>query len=461
MKFRLFLLICFLSTGFSVSVQAVSLPAIFGSHMVLQQNSNVQLRGWGKPLEKITITTSWSSDTLRTEADNQANWSLMLNTPEAGGPYTIKVEGYNTLVLEDVLIGEVWLLSGQSNMEWTPRGGLKGGEEEVKNANNQQLRLFVVTHRTASSPNYDVDGHWMVCSPETVMDFSAVGFFFGNRLQQQLECPIGLICSAWGGTPVEVWMPQDEIQQNDRLREGAAKLKPVPWGPIEPGRTYNAMIAPLMPLPLAGTLWYQGEANTENPATYEAMLKTMIHSWRAGFGSEFPFYFAQIAPWNGYGGDSGVEIRDAQRRVMAEPGTGMVVVSDVGDTIDIHPRNKVAVGERFANLALNRTYGRTDLTYSGPLFSGFHVEKNKVTVNFDFAQGLKATGPLNQFEVAGADGKWYPAKASIKNETVVLSSSKVKQPVQVRYAWKNSTVPELFNGAGLPASSFTSVDWIK
>lgn len=455
------LLLAVLFLGLLPVGMAVSLPAIFGSHMVLQQNSSVELRGWGKPLEKITVTNSWNSDTLRTEVNNQANWNLTLDTPDAGGPYTVKVEGYNSLVLEDVLIGEVWLLSGQSNMEWTPRAGLKGGEDEVKNATNQQLRLFVVTHRTASNPNYDVDGHWMICTPQTVMDFSAVGFFFGNRLQHQLQTPVGLICSAWGGTPVEVWTPQNEIAQNARLNEGAAQLKPVPWGPVEPGRAYNAMIAPLMPLPLAGALWYQGEANTENSDTYEAMLKTMIRSWRIGFAREFPFFLAQIASLRGYPGESGVEIRDAQRRVLAEPQTGMVVVSDVGDTTDIHPRNKVAVGERFANLALNRCYGRTDLPESGPLYKGFQIEKDKVFVRFDFAQGLNATGSLTQFELAGADGNWYPAKAEIKKETVVLSSPKVEQPIQVRYAWKNAAVPELFNAAGLPASSFSSVDWMK
>lgn len=453
--------LCLLPLFAGLQVQAVSLPAVFGSHMVLQQNATVQIRGWGKPFEKITLTTGWNSDTLRTVADNQANWALALNTPAAGGPYSIRIEGYNTLVLDDVLIGEVWLLSGQSNMEWTPRAGLKGGEDEVKNARNRQLRLFVVTHRTASSPNYDIDGRWMVCSPEAVMDFSAVGFFFGNRLQEQLQQPVGLVCSAWGGTPVEAWTPADSILTNDRMRAGAEKLKPVPWGPVEPGRLYNAMIAPMMPLPLAGMLWYQGEGNTENPDTYEQSLKTMIRAWRAGFGSAFAFYFAQIAPLRGYPGESGVEIRDAQRRVLSEPNTGMVVTADVGDTLDIHPRNKVAVGNRLADLALNRTYGKKEFAASGPLFAGFKVEKQKVIVWFDEAEGLHATAPLTGFEVAGADGVWHRAKAEIKNNTVVLVCSRVKEPLQVRFDWKNACFPALYNAAGLPASSFTSVAWMK
>ncbi|WP_163710035.1 sialate O-acetylesterase [Mangrovibacterium lignilyticum] len=461
MNIKIFSLSCILLLCLSLFSQAVSLPAIYGDHMVMQQNSKIKIWGWGKPQEKISITTSWSTDTLKTEVDNQANWSLMMETPEAGGPYSFTVQGYNTLQIEDVLIGEVWLLSGQSNMEWSPRGGLKGGEKEVKEASNPELRLFIVEHRTSSCPAYDVDGHWMVCSPESVMDFSAVGFFFGRQLQEQLDQPVGLICSAWGGTPVEVWTPKDEIVQNENLREGAAKLEPVPWGPVEPGRAYNAMIAPLMPFNIAGALWYQGEANTANPDTYEAMLKTMIRSWRVGFGIEFPFYLAQIAPYNGYGGDTGVKIRDAQRRVLSEPKTGMVVVADVGDTVDIHPRNKIDVGHRFANLALNQAYGMSNLAYSSPLFSGFKVEKGKAIVAFEHSEGLYAKDDLTQFEIAGNDGEWYPAKAKVKNETVVLSNPKVEAPVNIRYAWGNACVPKLFNGADLPASSFTTVDWNK
>ena len=461
MKFKFFSLSCVFFIGHSMLTQAVSLPAIFSDHMVLQQNTEIKFRGWGKPQEKITLTTSWNSDTLRTESDSQANWSLVVKTPGAGGPYTIKVEGYNILQIQDVLIGEVWLLSGQSNMEMSPRAGITGGDEAMRNAGHPDLRLFVVTHRTASFPNYDVDGHWMVCSPETMLDFSAVGYFFGTRLNKLLRCPVGLICSAWGGTPIEVWMPRDEILQNDKLRKGAEKLTPVPWGPVEPGRAYNAMIAPLMPFSIAGVLWYQGEANTVNPDTYTAMLKTLIRSWRVGFGDEFPFYFVQIAPYNDYSGDTGVKIRDAQRRVLSEPETGMVVVADIGDTTNIHPKNKKDVGDRLANLALNQTYGMTELPYSGPLYSGFKVEKGKAIVSFEYCAGLAAHGDLTQFEIAGDDGIWHRAKAQIRREMVVLSSSVVANPVNIRYAWGNASIPDLYNGVQLPASSFTSENWSK
>nr|WP_321452680.1 sialate O-acetylesterase [uncultured Carboxylicivirga sp.] len=446
-----------LSALFSTTMLAnVSVPAVFANHMVLQQQSNVKLWGWGKPQEKVTVTVGWNTDTLKAEVDNQGHWLVELQTPKAGGPYEIKMQGYNTVILHDIMIGEVWLLSGQSNMEWTTRGGIIGKEEAVKQADLPNVRLFTVTPRTALNPTHDVSGEWNVCTPETMLDFSSVGYFFGKKLQENLDVPIGLICSSWGGTPIEVWMSEDVINSDPQLLKSAQSLDPVPWGPVEPGRAYNAMIAPMIPFNFAGVLWYQGEANTANPSTYTEMLQTLIKSWRKDFDKDLPFYFAQIAPWKDYGGTTGVEIRNAQRRALSLDNTGMVVTSDIGDTLDIHPKNKKDVGLRFANMALNKTYGKTDLPIYGPLFSSYEVKGGKVTVLFDYADGLKVKGnALSQFEIKDEEGNWHSAKAKVRKNAIVLSS-KVKLPQAVRFAWSNAATPGLFNQDGLPASCFNT-----
>jgi len=435
----------------------LSVPAIWGDHMVLQQNAEVKIHGWGHPTEKVIITTSWSVDTVRTEVDNHANWSTVLHTPEAGGPHTIKIEGYNTLQIEDVLVGELWLLSGQSNMEWTTGAGIIGGDEAIEKARNNEIRFFEVTNRTADYPTYDVNGHWEVCTPETMPNFSAIGYFFGEKLQDNLKIPVGLISSSWGGTPIETWIPSDSIFNNEELFEASKLLKEYPWAPIDPGVCYNAMIAPLMPLAIAGVLWYQGEANTDNPGSYTNMLSVMVESWRKGFQCDFTFCFAQIAPLAGYEPEAGVKVRDAQRRALSIPNSGMIVLSDIGDTTDIHPKNKIPAGQRFADLVLNKTYGMKEFPASGPLFSDYRVDGKKVIVSFDYNNGLYINGKeLTLFELAGVDGVWYPAKAAIKKNQVIVSSSEVKEPVDVRYAWSNPATPKLFNSWGLPTSCFTS-----
>lgn len=440
----------------------VSLPAIFGDHMLLQQNAEITLWGWAKPMEKIIVTTSWSTDTFRTEGDNQANWSLRIKTPAAGGPHFMKVQGYNTIEINDILIGEVWLLSGQSNMEWSARLGIEKADEAVKQANQNQIRFFSVTHRTAGTPNYDLDGRWVVCSPESMIDFSAVGYFFGKNIHEILKVPVGLINASWGGTPIEVWTPEPEILQNLRLLEASKAIGEMKWSPREPGRVFNAMIAPLMNFRIAGVLWYQGETNTANPETYTEMMQVLIESWRKGFQNDFPFYYAQIAPWNQYGPFSGAKLREAQRHALKIPKTGMIVVSDIGDTIDIHPRNKHDVGLRFAHLALNQHYGLEKYPSSGPLYQSHSTEGNKLMIEFSHANGLHAKGKtVNFFEIAGADGIWYPAKATITGNRVILSSVKVKNPVNARFAWSNTASPDLFNGDGLPASCFTTEAWQK
>jgi sialate O-acetylesterase len=287
--------------------------------------------------------------------------------------------------------------------------------------------------------------------------FSAIGYFFGKKLNKELGAPVGVINSSWGGTPAEAWMPEEVIKNDDYLKEAAALQKPVPWGPVESGRIYNSMINPLIPFRIAGVLWYQGEANTLNAYAYTDMLAALIYTWRDMWGYEFPFYFAQIAPYR-YGKPlEGVLVREAQRRVLDVPNTGMVVLSDIGDTTNIHPKNKQDAAMRFANLALNRYYKISKSVDSGPLYKEISIEKNKAIVTFENSEGLHAVGgKLTCFEIAGTDMVFYPANASIQGQKVIVESEKVKMPFAVRFAWSNTATPNLFNGANLPASCFTT-----
>ena len=440
---------------------AVTVPAIFSDHMVLQQNAAVTIWGSAKAGEEVTVTPSWDNKPVKTKASNLGKWSVKLNTPAAGGPYTVTIKGYNTIVIKDVLTGEVWLASGQSNMEWSAAAGIDRGEQEVPKANYLEIRFFSVAHQTADGPQLDLQGQWVVSTPETMKHFSAVAYFFGRELHQELGVPVGLINSSWGGTPGEVWVSKETIANDPVLREAAAQQKEVEWGPVQPGKAYNAMIAPLIPYKIAGALWYQGESNTSAPEAYATLLPALIKTWRSEWGYEFPFYFVQIAPYKDYGPYAGALLRDAQRKSLSTPNTGMVVVSDIGNNDDIHPRNKIDVGVRLANLALNKTYGRTERPASGPLFREMKVEGRKVRLFFDYAEkGLVSKGKeLKNFEIAGEDQKFVKADAKIEGNTVVVQAKSVKKPVAVRYEWNNAVEPGLFNKAGLPASSFRTDKW--
>ncbi|TRX41278.1 sialate O-acetylesterase [Flavobacterium restrictum] len=435
----------------------VTLPNVFSDNMVLQRNSEVTLWGWANPQEEVVITSSWNHETYKIKASNQAQWEIKIPTPKEGGPYTIVIKGYNEIVLKNILIGEVWVCSGQSNMEMNASWGIENGDEEVKNAANPNIRFFTVPKLTATTPQNNLSGTWTECTPETMKYFSAVGYFFAKRLQEDLKnVPIGLISSNWGGTPAEIWMPEEVIQNNAVLLASAKTRKEETYGPNQPGRAFNAMIYPLTGFKIAGVLWYQGESNVGS-TVYDQTLSALIASWRQLWKTDFPFYFVQIAPYK-YGEDhfGGAIIRDAQRKVLQEvPNTGMVVISDVSTVEDIHPKDKKSVGTRLANLALAKTYKTNTNVVNGPLFSALKIEKNKAIVTFDFADGLYfANKKTNQFEVAGADNVFYEATAFIKKNTVILQSDKVKLPLKVRFAWRNTAQSQLFNKANLPASSF-------
>jgi sialate O-acetylesterase len=452
---RLSLSLLVLTLIFQASNGNISLPEIFSDNMVLQQKSDVTIWGWAKTGEKVVLKADWLTAEINTTVDNQGKWSLILKTPEAGGPYNITLKGYNEVTLKNILIGEVWLCSGQSNMEWSAAMGINNAEEEIKNANYPDIRFFSVYHATSKFPQDHCTGEWTACTSESMRNFSVLAYLYARKLHEALGVPVGVINSSWGGTPAEAWMPEDVIQKDDLLREAASKQKPVPWGPVEPGRIYNSMISPLVPFRIAGVLWYQGEANTINAYAYKELLSALIQSWRTGWGYEFPFYYAQIAPYT-YGRPyEGVEVREAQRKVLSVPNTGMVVLSDIGDTTNIHPKNKQDAALRFANLALNRHYSKVKMEDSGPLYKDMIIDKNKAVISFDHADGLHVKGDkLNCFEIAGEDKVYYPATAKIKDNQVIVQSDKVKIPVAVRFAWSNTATPNLFNAANLPASCF-------
>ncbi|WP_324720321.1 sialate O-acetylesterase [Salinimicrobium sp. HB62] len=433
----------------------ISLPAIFSDNMVLQRNAEVRIWGWAKPGEVVKITTSWNKDALQTRVGNNGSWEILLPTPNLREPQELTITGYNTVVLKNVLLGEVWLVSGQSNMEWTAAAGIDNAEEAIAGAENPQIRFFSVHHRTAEFPQQDLDGQWIASSPESMKHFSAVAYFFGKKLHEELDVPIGLINASWGGTPAEVWIPAEVIEKDEELLRAAKMLPDVEWGPREPGLLFNSMINPITLFEIAGVLWYQGESNTDNADYYEHMFSALIDSWRQKWNSKLPFYYAQIAPYD-YGDNfAGVKVRDAQRRVLKMPKTGMVMTSDIGDIEDIHPRNKKDVGLRFANLALNEIYGKKTAAYF-PLFEKAEKKKDRLRIYFANAEQLKIDkeNPVSQFEVAGENGEFQLVKMKIKKDHVELDISKIEEPTQVRYSWRNAASSNLFNEAGLPASSF-------
>ena len=448
---------------FAITAQAeVRLPAIIGNHMVLQQKSDVKLWGWCDPSEKIKVNLSSDTTNYNTIGTADGKWLLTIKTPSNGGPYTLTITGSNKIVLDDVLIGETWVCSGQSNMEMNYNWGIKEYTQDVENSENKRIRFFHIPRLTAMFPQDDTKGSWVVCTPEELKHFSLVGYFFGKKLQENLNVPVGLIESDWGGTPAEVWTSKEAIDANTVLKNVADSLKVIPWGPIREAATYNAMIFPITNFSIAGVIWYQGEANVDNASTYQLLFSTMIDSWRKAWDKNFPFYFVQIAPYSGYGNISGALLREAQTKTLTVPNTGMAVITDlVSDVKNIHPRDKKDVGERLANLALSRTYGKSGFPNQYPVYKSMDVEKRKVKISFDNAEaGLMSKGNvLTDFYISGADKIFQPANAKIVGNNVIVWNNDVKNPVAVRFGFTNDAMPNLFSKNGLPVNLFRTDDW--
>lgn len=437
----------------------ITLPNIFSNNMVLQRESDVSLYGWARPNEEFSIYTSWDDATVQVKTGNDAKWKIQVGTPKAGGPYTIRFIGKeNKIVLSDILIGEVWLCSGQSNMEWSANSNIDNKEFEIKNADHPNIRLFTVEKRTADYPLDNVIGAWETCSPETMQDFSAVAYFFARKVQKELNIPIGLIDSSWGASCAEVWTPESVFEAYPELVTAHELIQPNQWVTIEKSTLYNAMIAPFTNFNIAGVLWYQGESNTANAESYQQIFTEMITSWRAEWNNDFPFYYVQIAPFN-YGRPfEGGVLRDQQRRTLALKNTGMAVTSDICTVEDIHPQNKQDVGLRLANIALKQHYNLLqDQEVYGPLFDSAEIIGDQVQIKFSHDKGLKSDGKsIGLFEISNEKGDWFAAKAKLKNGVVLANSKDVKSPKAVRYAWKSTDIGNLYNEVGLPASTFTS-----
>ncbi len=440
----------------------IRLPAVIGDNMVLQRNSEVAVWGWGDPGTVIMVSGSWNGDTVKTMISNQARWSVKLKTPSAGGPFTVSLKGSELVVLKNVMIGEVWVCSGQSNMEWSADSKIINTEEEVKNANYPNIRLFHIKKLGSETTQDNCFAKWEPCTPETMHSFSAIGYFFGRDLQQELNVPIGIIEAAWGGTPAEVWVRKELVDSDPLLKSCSDKLGTFDWWPTKPGVVYNGMIAPVIPYRIAGAIWYQGESNADNPESYGKLFRTLIGSWRQDFGNEFPFYYVQIAPYT-YGKETRAPlIREMQMQTMELPKTGMVVVSDLVDNVkDIHPKNKQDVGKRLAGWALAETYGIKGLEYRSPLFESMKAEKNKIRISFlNVSKSLKCSGTgITGFEIAGSDQVFRPAKAKIDGNSVIISSKEVKNPTAVRYQFSNDAIGNLFSTEGLPVAPFRTDDW--
>lgn len=446
-------------------VQAkVTLPAIISDNMVLQQQTQVNIWGKARPGEKVTVTASWSDKAYTVTTPAGGKWKLRLKTPAAATGQTLTVKGENTITIRNIVIGEVWLCTGQSNMEFpiarNPevkwKTGIVNEQEEMKDADFPEIRLFHVEHQLApEGEKDDCTGRWVVCSPENLKDFSAVGFMFGRALYKELSMPVGLIQSTWGGTHAESWTPMDVMKNNPLYADVLAEFARKPDNKI-PSTLWNGMMAPIAGYTLKGNIWYQGESNAVRFEKYQQVFTNMINSWRKAWKQpELPFYFVQIAPH--YRQPAG--IREAQLKTWQSglKNIGMAVITDAGDSTDIHPRNKRITGERLAAWALAKQYGKK-VAYSGPVYKSMKVQGDKAVLSFDYAEdGLQTPGnaPLQGFLIAGEDARFYPATAVIAGgNKVEVSAPQVARPVAVRYGYGTFFRVNLYNKAGLPATPF-------
>jgi sialate O-acetylesterase len=511
---KLFISVFFICFLIGRAAADVRLPKVFGNNMVLQRGLNIPVSGWADPGEHITA--SLGNQSAETFADASGRWKLFLGSLDAGGPFELVISGTNTVSIKNVLVGEVWICSGQSNMEM-PVGnvavwysGVLNYKEEIAEANFPQIRLFKEDRTVSDKPRNDCEGNWFPCSPSSVVDFSGVAYFFARKLYIDLGVPIGIIDASNGGTDISAWMSKETLDSDDDFRpildefrrvldsypellkvyeqriaehkkeveRAKAAGKPVPWrepmppaGPGDrntPSGLYNGMIAPLMQCRIAGVIWYQGENNTDNPHLYEKLFPAMIQNWRHEWGQgDFPFYYVQLAgfntdqPWWGGGEKNWVLLREAQLKTLWVPNTGMAVASDIGDANDTHLKNKQEVGRRLALWALAKTYGK-NIVCSGPMFKLMEIENNRIVLHFDNAECGLLPGEgnaLKGFSVSGTNNKFFEAVAVIRGNIVEVTSPEVVRPVAVRYGWKDYPDANLVNGNNLPASPFRTDDW--
>jgi sialate O-acetylesterase len=487
--------VCVAATATGMAMAQVKLPAILSSHMVVQRELPVHVWGMATPGEAVKV--SFRGETLSAAANPLGQWSVYLKPGAAGGPFTMTVQGANdtkAIEIDDVLVGDVWVASGQSNMEFRMRQAATAAQDLPKAANDH-IRLLVVDLKAADYALTDIGTEgWRVSSPESAKEFSAVAWYFAREIEQREHVPVGVIDSSWGGTVAEAWtrmaalgadaslapvfvnwgkMTDDEVAANLRdvdqgkqRAEARAAGKPeprFPWHPEMkswgPGMLWNAMIAPLTPFAIHGAIWYQGESNSKLPrfAVYNKTMRALIEDWRQQWSvGEFPFLYVQISNYKSTPEEDWASLREQQVKTLGLKNTAMAVTIDIGNPDDVHPTDKLTVGHRLALAARALSYGE-QVEYQGPVYRQVTQEGTALRVWFDHAKGLQfKDGSATGFEVAGADGKYVPATAKIDGETLLVSSAEVAVPVAVRYGWANSPECHLFNGAGLPASPFRS-----
>lgn len=471
---RFSILVLFVFLFCSQAFAGIKLPYFFSDNMVLQQKTDAAIWGLAKAGSTVQIKTSWSKAAYSVKADASGKWKTKINTPGAGGPYSITISDGTPVTIKNVLIGEVWLCSGQSNMEMQMKGfkdqPVMNSNEAVFNSANDQIRLYIVPRSVKVQPqDTSKNSPWKEADPESVSNFSATAYYFGKMLYDRLHVPVGLVNISYGGSSAEAWMSEEALKEFSDIKIPAladsAKVN---------NRTattlYNGMLHPFIGFTIKGCIWYQGESNNDRPLQYETLFPALVTEWRKEFGQgDFPFYYCQIAPYNymNYASVNAVNnnsalLRDAQRKSLAKiPNSGMAVLMDIGEEFSIHPMNKEAGGKRLAYLALAKTYGLKGFGYESPSYESITVIGNTVTIKFSGApNGLTGFGKqLSLFEVAGANKVFRPAKAIISGGTIIVSSPDVKEPVAVRYAFKDFVVGDLFSTEGFPVSSFRSDDW--
>lgn len=466
-----FILFFVLLTAFAKA--EVKLPAIVSSNMVLQRNTNVVLWGWVDAGEKFSITTSWLKEINNIQADAQGNWRVELKTTNSLEPQTINIKSKTSdIILENILFGEVWICSGQSNMFRSIKGKVGeptfGSVMETAKANNPNLRLFDVGFASSKIPLNELKRFqaWQPATPNNVSNFSAVGYFFGNQLQEILGCPVGIIHSSVGGSKVETWMSKEANNEFQNINLDTIDI--ASKATSTPSALFNAMIYPLIPYTIKGALWYQGEANLKEPENYKKLFPAMVKDWRTRWGiGEFPFFYVQIAPF-GAGNkafqttNNAAFIREAQLHCLdLIPNSGMAVTLDIGDGNTIHPPKKKEVAERLLFIALNKAYGYTTIDCTSPIYDTHEIKDSVIVLSFRNADmGIYAKDKLSDFEIAGSDKIFFPAEAMIvKGKNVFVWSKKVPNPVEVRYGWSSFVNGSLFGTNLIPASSFRTDNW--
>ncbi len=450
----------------TVSFSQVQLPSFFSDNMVLQQDTLVAIWGTDKANVKVKVSGSWG-EKIVTKTNEKGQWKVKIKTPKAGKTaYNVTIKGTNEVVLKEVLIGEVWLCSGQSNMAMALKGfnfsPITGNTESILNSKNNNIRFFTTERNASLNLENNVTGQWQIASPLTVKDFSATAYFFGKKIESVLDIPIGLIHTSWGGSTVEAWTDVQTLSNYKSIE--LPETVPEKQQNRVPSLLYNAMIHPFIGYNIKGVIWYQGESNVPNPEGYKDVFSAMIESWREQWKQgSFPFYFVQIAQYN-YKKGNAAFIRESQLQTMQTiPNTGMVVTLDLGNCKNIHPSEKQPVGNRLAYWALSKTYGIKGFGFTGPVYNKMEFfQDSKIKVRFNFVKnGLFVKGnELLGFEIAGEDKVFHPAKAQIKGDwSVVVWSDVVKKPKAVRYAFNNCVEGTLFNTEGFPAAPFRTDNW--